>query len=155
MYRGTPRILKSTDGSRVIARDYTLDFIGYYSNPLTLPDWPGIYCIYACKHYVYPNRVLIRELLYIGESENIHNRVWTHKRRDDWESKLRDTEILCYNITEVDSMFDREQIKEAMIHRHKPPCNEEPIHPFPFEKTIIQISGKAERLATDFTVGGE
>lgn len=102
---------------------YPLNFQGYYTKSADLPDYSGIYCIYACTHDVHARTVSIRKLLYIGESEDIHDRVSNHERRKDWESKLRNGEVLCFNVAPISPEDDRKHAEVAMIYYHKPPCN--------------------------------
>ena len=54
-----------------------LDFEGYFREVYwdTLSDVSAVYCIYACTYNKAEGNVSIRELLYIGESEQLKTRV--------------------------------------------------------------------------------
>lgn len=134
------------------AKSYTLNFRGYWteSNIASLPAESGIYCVYACTDY--PNKVQIRKLLYIGESDNIRERVKGHERWDDWKSELQRGEKLCFNAALISSESDRERAEAAMIYEHKPPCNVEYVNHFPFDTTSIQTTGENYLLKARFTV---
>ncbi len=134
------------------AKSYILNFKGYWPEPniAGLPAESGIYCVYACTNH--PNEVRIRKLLYIGESDNICERVKGHERWDDWRSELQLGEVLCFNAALISPKSDRERAEAAMIYEHKPPCNVEYVNHFPFDTTSIQTTGKTCLLKARFTV---
>ena len=133
---------------------YTLEFDGYWreANIAGLPASSGVYCVYACKYNAHSGSVSIRELLYIGESQNIRERVEGHERWDDWRSELQLGEVLCFNAALISPKSDRERAEAAMIYKHKPPCNVEYVNHFPFDTTSIQTKGRNCLLSTKFTV---
>lgn len=132
----------------------TLNFNGYRleRDKSTLPSVSGIYCVYACTYVASTDSVLIRSLLYVGESENIHDRIEDHERLPDWKKKLKPSETLCYSYAEVDDEDDRHRAEAATINYHKPPCNTEFVNAFPFSTTTLHISGKSKYLEPYFTV---
>lgn len=136
------------------AKSYSLDFDGYWRAPNIsgLPHSSGIYCVYACMHNDSEKTVTIRRLLYIGEAENVRNRIAKHERWDDWAREMRSGEELCFNAAPISPAADRERAEAAMIHHHKPPCNVEYINTFPYDTTTISTSGKNVKLDGYFTV---
>ena len=66
----------------------SLTFDGYWleANKNELPSKPGIYCVYACTYNKDVNTVSIRKLIYVGESENVHDRIDGHERLEDWSN---------------------------------------------------------------------
>ena len=136
------------------AKNYTLEFDGYWrgANIAGLPASSGIYCVYACTHNTHSGNVSIRKLLYIGESENIRERVDGHERWDDWRNELQHGEELCFNAALISPKSDRERAEAAMIYEHKPPCNVEYVDHFPFDTTSIRTKGKNHLLRAIFTV---
>lgn len=137
------------------SKTYSLDFDEHHINSTDLPDWSGIYCIYAFEHNDPKTSYHARGLLYIGESENIRERVSNHEHREDWENKLdKKNEVLLFRAAPISPKEDRERAEAAMIYHHKPPCNTQYVHSFPFDKTTIEISGETDHLTTNFTVGG-
>ena len=135
------------------SKTYSLDFDRHHIKSTELPDWSGIYCIYAFRHNDFKTSFYARGLLYIGESKNIRDRVSNHEHRKDWESNLQNNEVLLFRAASISPKEDRERAEAAMIYHHKPPCNEEHKDSFPFDETTIQISGNTEHLTTHFTVG--
>ena len=80
-----------------------LNFRGYWMevNKNGIPDASGIYCVYACTYNAITDKVSIRELIYVGESDNIWNRISNHERLADWKKRLRSNETLCYSFAGV------------------------------------------------------
>lgn len=136
------------------AKSYSLDFGGYWRAPNIsgLPAKSGIYCVYACVHNVAAGTVTIHRLLYIGEAENIQARVTGHEKWQAWTRELKAGEELCFNAALISPATDRQRAEAAMIHHHKPPCNVEYVHTFPFETTTVATSGKNAKLDRLFTV---
>ena len=136
------------------AKSYTLDFDGYWRAPNIggLPARSGVYCVYACTHNRQQGTVSIRKLLYIGEAENIAARVSRHERWGDWGRELVRGEELCFNAALIAPVPDRKRAEAAMIYRHKPSCNVEYVHAFPFDQTVISTWGRNAKLESYFTV---
>ena len=116
-----------------------------------IPDASGIYCVYACTYNAITDKVSIRELIYVGESDNIWNRISNHERLADWKKRLRSNETLCYSFAGV-SENDRVRAEAAVIFHHKPPCNTEYRHSFPFDTTTVTTSGRNAMLDSGYTV---
>lgn len=129
-----------------------LDFSGYWLNiSKSVPSESGVYCVYACTYNKASDKVSIRELIYIGESDDVNQRLSNHERLSDWNNRLQENEVLCYSVATIDSK-DRVCAEAAMIYYHKPPCNTEYVSSFPYQTTSIQTSGRNAKLATSFTV---
>lgn len=131
----------------------SLAFEGYWLeiNKSGVPAQSGIYCVYACTYNQNKDTVTLRELVYVGESENVRNRLANHERLPDWKKRLKAGETLCYSVAAV-SGSDRNRAEAAVIFHHKPPCNTEYKYSFPFESTTIQTSGRNALLDSSFTV---
>ena len=129
-----------------------LDFRGYWRevNKEFVPSESGIYTVYACTYNQQEKTVSIRKLLYIGESEDVCERLQNHERLIDWKRFLRPNETLCYSVATIGAA-DRVRAEAALIYHHKPPCNTEYIHSFPYERTRITTSGRNALLSSDFT----
>lgn len=131
----------------------SLDFQGYWleSDKSDIPAASGIYCVYACIHNRSGDTVSIRELIYVGESHEVRERIDGHERLPDWKKRLHSGETICYSFAGVGSV-DRNRAEAAIIYWHKPPCNTEYKNSFPFEDTKITTSGKNVYLDSSFTV---
>lgn len=131
----------------------SLIFKGYWleTHKDSVPDASGVYCVYAGTYRAETNQVSLRELIYVGESSDVRERLANHERLKDWKRRLRAGETLCYSVATVNTI-DRERAEAAVIYRHKPPCNVEYINRFPFENTRIETSGRNCFLEAAFTV---
>ena len=131
----------------------SLNFKGYWleTHKPSVPDTSGVYCVYTGTYRTETNQVSLRELIYVGESSNVRDRLANHERLKDWKRRLRAGEILCYSVATVNTI-DRERAEATVIYRHKPPCNMEYINRFPYENTHIETSGRNCFLESAFTV---
>ena len=128
--------------------DFSLEFHGYYFLYSTEPEESGIYCIYRSnpeKEYA--------ELLYIGESDNIIERLHNHEHYEDWQKHLRTGDTLLFSYAIVDgSAKKRQRIEAALIFHHKPVCNTQNVGNFGYETTTIKTKGDNACLCSEFTV---
>lgn len=138
----------------MVTKSYNLSFEGYWREPKAggLPPQSGIYCVYGCIHNVSANTVSLKRLIYIGEAENVRDRMASHEKRSQWKRHLGPGEELCVNAALISPQSDRERAEAAMIFKHKPPCNDEYVNGFPFDRTTIRTSGKSAFLSAEFTV---
>lgn len=129
-----------------------LKFGGYWREPNStgIPAHSGIYCVYTCTHN--PDKtVTLMKLVYIGESENVRERIQNHEKWQDWRRHLRPGEQVCVSFAPITSSR-RERGEAAMIHHHKPPENVEYKNNFPFDKTTMNLDGGTALLDTFFSV---
>lgn len=132
----------------------SLDFSGYWReiNKEWIPEESGVYCVYACTYNRDHQNLSIRELLYVGESGNVNERISNHEKTSDWKRRLRVGEVLCFSMACVGAK-DRNQAEAAVINHHKPSCNTEYKYSFPYDTTVIYTSGRNYLLDTRFVVG--
>ena len=96
-------------------KSFSLEFAGYYREPNagSLPSASGVYCVYACTYDPRDQTVSLRELMYIGESGDIRDRVANHDKHDAWKRRLRAGETLCFSAAAVSSS-DRTRVEAAL-----------------------------------------
>lgn len=125
-----------------------LDFHGYYRKSEFLWAKPGIYCVYRGVYNQNNDTVSLRELLYIGQSQNVKERHGNHENINEWRQKLRPGEELQYSmaILSVDAL---ERCEAALIYKNKPPCNHTGVESFSYPPTLLEIKGR-----TAFLEGG-
>ena len=128
-------------------------FEGYWIEPNKggISDKSGVYCVYECTHNVQEKTVAIHKLIYIGESENVNQRIANHEKQKEWKKYVRQGNELCYSFSAVDS-YSRVRVEAAFIFRHQPPVNIEYKDGFPFDKTIVKSGGKTKLLKNYFVV---
>ena len=131
--------------------DVTFD--GYWrdANKGGIPAQSGVYCVYECTYNAATKTVDLRTLIYIGEADNVQDRIANHERYNDWLSHVRAGNELCFSFGGVDAAI-RDRAEAALILKHKPPENTEYVDSFPFDKTTMQLTGKTALLVTAFTV---
>ena len=132
-------------------KSFSLKFEGYMleNGISSLPTYSGVYCVYECTY----NResVSIHQLIYIGESDNINNRISNHEKFNIWKEYVRDGNQLCFSYVNVASII-RNRVEAALIYHHKPVVNTEYVDNFPFDTTEIVTSGRNALLSALFTV---
>ena len=135
-------------------KTYNLDFEGYWREPKIsgLPAKSGVYSVYACTYDSTAKTVGLKRLIYIGESENVKDRVAGHEKWPKWRKELKTGEELCFNVALISPASDRERAEAAMINEHKPVCNTEYVNNFPFDTTTVNTSGDNALMKKQFTV---
>lgn len=133
-------------------QSYHLTFSGYWREPNIsgLPAQSGIYCVYGGRHNVAGGTVTLDRLIYIGESENVRNRVANHEKWLTWRQYLTQGQQLIFSAALI--LTGRERAEAAMIHHHKPPANTEYVDSFPYDTTTVSTSGQIVLLSPLFTV---
>ena len=130
-----------------------IEFAGYWRDEIkgSLPAKSGVYCVYECTRNVMEKNITIHKQIYIGESENVKNRVANHEKHEDWLKHVKKGNELCFSFGGVGAT-DRARAEAAMIFKHKPPENNEYVDSFPYDRTTISLSGETALLNTHFTV---
>ena len=124
---------------------YTLDFVGYWAITSVGPaSHSGIYCVCVGSP---PNCPVI----YIGEAENIADRIATHEKMQEW-IRVANGNPLYFTPASISYSGGRERAEAAMINFHKPICNTEYVNNFPFPSTTIRARGPVGVLNGQFTV---
>lgn len=133
--------------------DYTLDFRGYWleGREASLPEEPGIYCVYASTHDKSADTVTLREVLYIGKAVNVRKRHEDHEGKPSWKRKLREGEVLSYSFAPL-SEHSLAICEAALIFKQQPICNDVGKEAFHHESTHIVTKGRNACLPTEFTL---
>lgn len=126
----------------------SLNFEGYWTNQSLIPARSGVYCVYRGKDN--GETVGISQLLYVGESDNMRDRVACHERMADWKRCLQYGEVLIFSAGPI--ITDRIQAEAAIIYQHKPKLNLEYRDSFPFEDTEMTLTGRTSELTSYFVV---
>lgn len=134
------------------AETHHLEFDGYWREPNigSIPAQSGIYCVYACKYNANEKTVSLKRLIYIGESENVRERIAGHEKWPAWRRYLEAGQELCFNFGPI--IRSRTRVEAACIYEHKPPANTEYVDHFPYDRTTVTTSGQNALLKGQFTV---
>lgn len=136
-----------------MAKTIKLEFDGYWRevNLGSVPARSGIYLVYVCTYNESRDTVTLNKLIYIGEAENVHDRIAGHEKWPKWREYVPKGSEICFSFAGVTSS-DRERAEAALIYYHKPPCCDEYIDSFPFEDTTVVSSGRCAKLSSPITV---
>lgn len=116
-----------------------------------IPNHSGVYFVYVASYNEQNEKVTLHRLLYIGESEDVNDRIQNHEKYNEWKRYLSKGNELCFSTGQVD-VYIRLRVEAAYIFKHKPPVNTEYKDSFPFDQTTINSTGKIILLSTNFTV---
>lgn len=107
---------------------------GFYldRDKATLPRIAGIYIVYRCNYDSFWDVVDVKEVLYIGESQNLYERhndthdfPKKHEYYKDFVDKAGGDDHICYAVIPMEEYSDDERkwIKDAMIFSQNPDIN--------------------------------
>ena len=133
---------------------YNLVFKGYWRdiNRDKLPSVPGIYIVYRCTYSKMFNTVNLLEIIYIGQTENVHKRHNDHNKRGEFLNKCQHDETLCYSVAEVNNS-DLDIIENALIFTQKPSLNTSNTDHFNYPPSEFHLEGCCALMShTDFTI---
>ena len=132
---------------------FNISFDGYWrlKNISGVPSESGIYCVYTCSYNSTAKKITLKKLIYIGESENVNERLSNHEKLEEWKTYLNGSETLCFSFGAVDEDY-RERCEAALINYHNPPVNTEYTDNFPYDKTQLNLYGKRKFLTDEFEV---
>lgn len=131
----------------------SLTFDGYWRevNVVGVPAKSGIYLVYVCKYNEPQGTVTLHKLIYIGEADDVRDRIANHEKWPEWRRHVPKGSEVCFSFAGVTSP-DRERAEAALIYYHKPPCCDEYIDSFPFEDTTVVSTGRCDLLSSPITV---
>lgn len=135
-------------------KDYILNFDGYWRecNKNGLPTYPGIYLVYRSRYNPQNDTVSLVEIIYIGKTDNIHDRLIKHEKYDLFVSQLREHEELCYSCAEV--VEDIELVENALIFVQKPALNDQGKDSYNYSRAHFVLDGSCTRMKyTNFNIG--
>ena len=135
-------------------KSYSLNFNGYWReiNKDKVPCKSGIYLVYRCVYNDKSNTVGLKDIIYIGQAENIHNRIANHNRFSDFNTQLQRGEELCYSVAEV-SKSDLDVVENALIFAQKPVLNDQLKDSFNYGAVTVKVDGRCACMKyTDFTI---
>jgi len=137
--------------SDYLAKTISLNFKGYKIDRTYVLPKAGIYLVYVGKYNKKKDTVSLSKLIYIGEAEDVKDRLSKHEKWSEWQKYVSEGERLLFSMAEVVNP-DRERAECALIYHHKPPTNDECKDAFPYEKTTVKSSGRCKFITPEFTV---
>jgi len=101
----------------------------YFENPVALDSGgiknaAGIYCILGRKKPTSEKDSHEWNIIYVGQSGEVKDRIKDHERKSDWEKKAREDELLVAVLYESNEN-KRLSIEKEIRDEYKPPCNKQ------------------------------
>lgn len=118
----------------------------------TLPTYSGVYLVYRGTLSSDGKSLHCNEIMYIGQSDNIRQRLFSHNKRAEFLQRLEEGEALFYSWAKV-GLNDLDRVESTLIFHRKPPLNDQGKDVFLYPSTTIHSSGACARLDRDFTEG--
>lgn len=134
---------------------YNINFKGYRRdcNKATLPHDSGIYMVYRCIYDSLTDKVTLKEIIYIGQAEDLCDRLNNHDKRPLFLKACERGEEICYAYANV-SMDDLNIVENALVFAQKPRLNFDLVDSFNYDSAAFLVEGKCALLDyTDFTIG--
>lgn len=134
---------------------YNINFKGYRRdcNKATLPHDCGIYMVYRCIYDSLTDKVTLKEIIYIGQAEDLCDRLNNHDKRPLFLKACERGEEICYAYANV-SMDDLNIVENALVFAQKPRLNFDLVDSFNYDSAAFLVEGKCALLDyTDFTIG--
>ncbi len=135
------------------ARTISLEFDGYWREPKVggVPAESGVYVLYECTYNSEKKKVSLKRILYIGEADDVRDRLKNHEKWPKCHDYCSGGSQLCCSFAAI-SKPDRLRAQAALIFEHKPPVNTDYKVSFPFDQTSITAEGEVTLLTKRFTV---
>lgn len=137
-----------------IIKSYSLIFNGYWReiDKSAVPSKSGIYLVYRCVYNKQSNTVGLKEIIYIGQAENVKERLDNHDRLPDFNAQLQRGEELCYSVADV-SKNDLDVVENALIFAQKPILNNQLKDSFNHGAVTVKVDGRCACMKyTDFKI---
>lgn len=133
--------------------EYNLNFRGYWidANTSGIPQVSGVYLVYRCTYD--DGGVTLKELLYIGQSKNLRERINDHEKKEQFLRECREGETICYSVAEVPQK-DLDVVENALIFAQKPRLNTQYKDSFEHESPVsLNLEGRCKLMKyVNFTI---
>ena len=134
-------------------RVYDIIFEGYWleQDKQDVPAGSGVYMVYRGKYDQIKKTINLYEIIYIGQSVNMRERIVNHDRIQNFEADLNSGETLCYSCAAVNEN-DLDIVENALIIAQKPRQNRIKKY-LDYSDKRFQVSGNCSLLKyRDFTI---
>lgn len=136
-------------------KQYNINFKGYWRdcNKASLPHYSGVYMVYRCIYDSTSDKVTLNEIIYIGQAEDLNERLNNHDKYSRFQNACESGEEICYAYANV-SMDDLDIVENALVFAQKPSLNSDLVDSYNHESAAFLVEGKCKLLEyTDFTIG--
>lgn len=125
-------------------KEYIINVQGYFRDEVRkqFPQTEAIYFVYKGEYLTAEKFCLLKNILYIGETDNLYSIFNEHENRKEFIGSLKDDEMLFYTFANVQlSHEERKRIVEALIYELKPSLNRLNHDSFPYPPTRVVVEG--------------
>lgn len=132
-------------------KTYYLKFDGSWADSIReeLPEYSGVYLVY--RGILEGNGFTCREILYIGQAENIRARHINHEKRSEFLGERRLNEVIFYSCAPVPKA-DLDRVENALVFEMQPKLNDKLTETFPYETTTVISEGQCALLHKRFVL---
>lgn len=109
--------------------------------------------VYICTYDSISSKVTLKEIIYIGQAEDLCDRLNNHEKYPLFQKACKIGEEICYAYANI-SMDDLDIVENALVFAQKPRLNSDLVESFNHESAGFLVEGKCALLDyTDFTIG--
>ena len=109
--------------------------------------------VYRCIYDSTSDKVTLNEIIYIGQAEDLNERLNNHDKYSRFQNACESGEEICYAYANV-SMDDLDIVENALVFAQKPSLNSDLVDSYNHESAAFLVEGKCKLLEyTDFTIG--
>ena len=116
-----------------------------------MPSYGGVYIVYRGIWSEKDRLFFCREIVYIGQADDIKSRHEHHEYHQDFLSQCRQGEIVFYSFAEV-NLEDRDIVEAALIYHTRPKLNRIELDQFPYPPIRVVSTGACALLDPDIIV---
>lgn len=135
-------------------KTYSANFQGYWreQNKNGIPSKSGVYLVYRCIYDSIKNVVGLKEIIYVGQAKNVHDRLLNHEKQEMFNSKLLPNEELCYSFAQLPAE-DLDAVEYSIIFAQKPVLNDAGKDKYDFPAAYFKFDGNCAGLRyTDYKI---
>lgn len=124
--------------------EYSINVKGYYKPDMMggVPSSPGIFIVYRGIHDIERNMAILKELIYIGETSNLHSSMNSHDNINLYSESLQTGETLFFCFAQYQGTdLVRKNIADKLIEVTLPTLNTTNSSSHVAENSIIKIEG--------------
>ncbi|MCF0220111.1 MAG: GIY-YIG nuclease family protein [Muribaculaceae bacterium] len=135
-------------------KTYNIEFQGYWrdANKDGIPSESGVYLVYRSRYNNETNTIGLIEIIYIGQSNDVHDRIVNHDQRKSFEETLKAGEELAFAIAPI-LEEELDIVEQSLIFAQKPELNDLYKDNYQQEDAAFKIGGNCIGLKyTDYTI---
>ena len=125
-------------------KEFILNVQGYFRDEIRkqFPQTEAIYFVYKGEYLTAEKTCLLKNILYIGETDNLYSTFNEHENRKNFIESLKEDEMLFYTFANVHfPPEERKRIVEALVYELKPSLNLHGNDSFAYPPTRVVVEG--------------